>query len=70
MMNNIYDYLNSISPFTLKTKTEDEILIDNIVKDLKSSGFKDDDITYMVIDKLKDIGRYDLLTPCERGDNN
>ena len=64
-MTNIF-YPKPIMPFITMEKSEDDIMIDGIVAGLKIAGINGDDISFMVIQALKQMGRYDLLPPCER----
>ena len=65
-MNDDLFYPKPIMPFIKMEKSKDDIMIDGIVEGLKMAGISGDDISFMVIQTLKQMGRYDLLPPCER----
>ena len=49
-----------------KPKTQDDILIEGITSGIKAAGVRGEDVTMLLIEALKSMGRKDLLPPCER----
>lgn len=59
-----------VGPLIDNRKPEDKALIDGIVAGLKIANVKGDDISFCVDQALKEMGRYDLLPPCEKKEKN
>ena len=60
------DNLQPIDPsvwFT-RPKTQDDILIEGIISGIKAAGVRGEDVTMLLIEALKSIGRKDLVPPC------
>lgn len=54
-----------IDPTTFfKPKTPDDILIEGIESGIMATGVRGEDVTIFLIEALKKLGRYDLLSPC------
>lgn len=66
----INDNLQPVKPFFPETEKErqDFELWKGITTAVHSCGYYGDDVTAKSIDVLKQLGRYDMLPPCERGD--
>ena len=47
-----------------KPKTQDDILIEGIISGIKAAGVRGEDVTMLLIEALKSMGRKDLVPPC------
>lgn len=47
-----------------KPKTQDDILIEGITSGIKAAGVRGEDVTILLIEALKSMGRKDLVPPC------
>lgn len=69
---NLFDYKNAqpIEPSNLFPKNEEERkaieLWNAITTAIYVSGHRGEDVTFLGIETLKKLGRYDLLPPCEK----
>lgn len=54
-----------IDPTTFfKPKTSDDILIEGIESGIMATGVRGEDVTMLLIEALKSMGRKDLVPPC------
>ena len=47
-------------------QAEDNAFLNGLMEGIHQAGYSGDDVTYLTVQALKSIGRYDLLPPCER----
>ena len=47
-----------------KPETQDDILIEGITSGIKAAGVRGEDVTMLLIEALKSMGRKDLVPPC------
>lgn len=58
--------INTMSLFENRLSKEDNALINGITEALKERGKHGEDISFHLVQTLKQMGRYDLLSPCCR----
>ena len=68
MINKTMFTIQPIEPFILMNEKEkqDYELLHAIMTAIHACGFNGEDVTMESVEVLKQIGRYDLLPPCER----
>ncbi len=68
MINKTMFTIQPIAPFIIMNEKEkqDYELLHAIMTAIHTCGFSGEDVTMKSAEVLKQIGRYDLLTPCER----
>lgn len=55
-----------INPFETEKERQDSLLMHAINTAISVCGYSGDDAAAYLIETLKQLGRYDLLPPCER----
>lgn len=68
MINETMFTIQPIEPLILMNEKEkqDHELLHAIMTAIHTCGFSGEDVTMKSVEVLKQIGRYDLLSPCER----